>query len=282
MTVPVAGEGVGLGDDRAVGAAGARTPAYPSSADRLQDAIAAQRAALRAQSQAVTDSDLAELQRLVSAQASTPTREAVRSIADHLPAAARVAQDGAQRRVDNLKVHAGDLNLKRLRPPTVRQSFWMARVRKFAPRRNLGDPLALTIVRVGGYLGALIEKGEGKARVTFEEVARAVPCCKETVRRVVRLLESWELLATFNVLERHGRDLIRGANLYLRTMPPNRPAAPSAEDAEDQAAEDAADPLVAVVKKAQRAEYWAPFFGLAARLWGLNTAPARPAHPPPT
>lgn len=228
----------------------------------------------------LSDAEAAELAAAMkarSAELDAPTT-APTPIGSLMPAAARIATVAAAGGVLNPKIW--DADVKRFRSPhRFDTGRWFGRVRAcVAAGRATGDVLAPTIERACDVLTWLAREGDRtcKVQVTFEVWAKRTKCCVSTIVKVARWLEDEGLVNTFNVLTRAGNLVLRGANLYLLTMPEMPAAAPepAAATPEAPAAVDAPAPELHRVRRMNNwLDRWAPWFGLVGRAWGLNATP---------
>jgi hypothetical protein len=216
---------------------------------------------------------------------------ASRDTARAINALSSLQQDELLRRVSASQAAAADMPLGgigtaigRVLPATVRQAagmrvehprLWAADVVPFRGRktdpdylarvragirahRAPGDPKGTTLMQAAVALSmAVRQEKEGHTRRTFKQIAGAMlGACVDTARRCVRWLERYDLLDTFNVMDRaHGIPRF-DANLYVIPDPP------------------AADPEPAEDSRGARVRHYAAAFGLQVRRWGLNTTAA--------
>jgi hypothetical protein len=128
-------------------------------------------------------------------------------------------------------------------------------------KRQPGNPLVVSIAAVGRAIFFGMTKGH---RQTMAQIAKRAGCCVETVRKCVIFLEDEGLFGVLNVMVRVGRDLVRGANLYLaaRLIDP-------ASGATKRVSHRFAATLATFLENAAKKLH------LAARPFGLNTTPLR-------
>jgi hypothetical protein len=154
------------------------------------------------------------------------------------------------------KIHAADIPDVVL--PHDGDAFINA-ARKAAHTRTKGQPSYALIMTVLLYIYHLMTIGQRK---TLIEIGNACDCSDESVRRVLLFIEPHGVLGTINVLVRVGRNLWRGANLYV---------APWCVKA---------DALRLPRRVAERAANFVVecgrLLGLYARPLGLNTSPLKP------
>lgn len=188
-----------------------------------------------------------------------------RSIAAALPPGVQAA---AGLRVFHPKIWETDV--RPLRTGRLDRRAWLSRLSAAARRRQKGDVLAPTIVRIGEALIYGLDRiKRGTTRATYQSLAAFAQCCTETARKAIRFLESHSLIDIFNVLmRRENRDIQRAANLYLFRGDPESKPEPDKPEA----------PATGVIS---RLAEWAAAMGLEARTWGLNATPTSKAYAPP-
>ena len=136
---------------------------------------------------------------------------------------------------------------------------FIAAARKAAHTRKKGDPSYSLIMTVCLYIYHLMSIGQRK---TLVEIGRACDCSDESVRLVLLFIEPHGVLGAINVLVRVGRNLWRGANLYI---------APWAIKTDGvRLPRRVAERAAAFVVECGR------LLGLYARPLGLNTSPLKP------
>jgi hypothetical protein len=117
------------------------------------------------------------------------------------------------------KVHQADLP-DTLPVPDAKKFTYLLDVA--ASERELGDPLAGTIQRVGGKIFYIVTKHNGLSRAAIDEICALARCCHETFRRVCDYLERKGIMRILNRMvppPDGGRERRRGPNLYLILTP---------------------------------------------------------------
>ncbi len=170
------------------------------------------------------------------------------------------------------------LSRYRGRPEHDSHAWEVAATAIVVARRVPGDPSESLLTLAIKVLAQQGRKNTGLLQSAYRFLAILFGhCCRETARQVMDWLVAAGLIEKARTVQRVGRHLYRGANVYALVLPPKAPVTGEAPAAEAPASGEAPAPveapaasLDAIARGLQQALRWGEWFGLVPRGKGLS------------